>query len=218
MFDQSPNQMFPGLVVTWFLRQSALNPHVSFWWVLVEQRDSCYTDPTFRLRPVSIIPTVIDGCLLKYINASFRRFLDINVIQRYREFVPRNTRCSVFLRVVGVMTSTVFSAMLAPASNGKNSALTRCPCGPSVTTPSSCAREGGGATIAMPTSPPDPDGTTDSRTSVSAPSGRSPSVPSSFEFSHHSGALRRLLSEQQTHLLNLQISSSVHHLIALTGN
>ena len=72
--------------------------------------------------------------------------------------------------------------------------LTPCPCGPSVTTPSSCAGEGGGATIAMPTSPRDPHGTTDSGTSVSAPSGRSPSVRAFFfEFSHHSGALRRLL-------------------------
>ena len=55
-----------------------------------------------------------------------------------------------------------------------------CPCGPSVTTPSSCTREGGGATMAMPTSPPDPHGTTDLGTSASAPSGRSPSVRAFF--------------------------------------
>ena len=34
------------------------------------------------------------------------------------------TRFSVFLRGVGDLASTVFSAMVAPASNGKNSALT----------------------------------------------------------------------------------------------
>ena len=77
------------------------------------------------------------------------------------------TRFSVFLRVVGYMASTVFSAMLAPASNGKNSALMLdadpMPMRPHHT--SSCAGEG------------------DHR----------PCVPSSFEFSHHSGALRRLL-------------------------
>ena len=73
------------------------------------------------------------------------------------------TGFSVFLR--GSWTSTDFNAMLAP-------------CGPCVTTPSSCAREGGGA-IAM-TSPPDPHGTTDSRTSASPPGGRSPSVRAYF--------------------------------------
>ena len=31
-----------------FLRQSALNPHISVWWIFVEQRESCHTDPGFR--------------------------------------------------------------------------------------------------------------------------------------------------------------------------
>ena len=39
-----------------------------------------------------------------------------------RRLLP-TTRCSVFLRVVSDAASRVFSAMLAPASNGKNSAL-----------------------------------------------------------------------------------------------
>ena len=55
------------------LWQSALNPHMSFWWIFVEQFESRHTDPGFRQWLVSInIPIIIDGCLVKYINARFR--------------------------------------------------------------------------------------------------------------------------------------------------
>ena len=61
----------------------------------------------------------------------------------------------------------MFVSIFGKYSTGEpRSMLTPCPCGPSVTTPSSCAGEGGGATIATPTSPPDPHGTTDSGTSA----------------------------------------------------
>ena len=71
-----------------FLGQSVLNPHVSFWWIFVEQLESCHTDSGLRQWLVSIIiPMIIDCCLMKYINASFSLSLDINVIQKYRKSV-----------------------------------------------------------------------------------------------------------------------------------
>ena len=74
-----------------FLRQSALNPHISFWWISAEQRESCHTDPWFRQWLVSIcVPTIIDGRLLKYINARFRLSLNTNVNQMYGKIVLRN--------------------------------------------------------------------------------------------------------------------------------
>ena len=89
------------------------------------------------------------------------------------------TRFSVFLRVVGDMASTVFSSMLAsPCPCGNNSALML------VADPHAhAARESGGAHphhAHEKVSPPDPHGTTDSGTSVPAPSGRSPSVRAFF--------------------------------------
>ena len=69
---------------------SASNPHVSSWWFFVEQFESCHTDPGFRQSLISINIPIIDGCLMKNVNASFRLSLDMNLIQRYRRIVVRN--------------------------------------------------------------------------------------------------------------------------------
>ena len=72
-----------------FLCQSALNPHMPFWWISVEQFQSCHSNPGFRQWLVSInFPNIVDGCLTKYTCARFRLSLDINVIQRYRKNRP----------------------------------------------------------------------------------------------------------------------------------
>ena len=79
------------------LRQSALNPRVSFWWILAEQRKSCHTDPRFRQRLIAIhVPTIIDGRLLRYIKACVCFSLNINEIQRYRKNRPSEHRVSSF--------------------------------------------------------------------------------------------------------------------------
>ena len=48
--------VFLRSIETWlydvFLSQSALNPHMSFWWIFVEEREKCHTDPWFRQRHV----------------------------------------------------------------------------------------------------------------------------------------------------------------------
>ena len=55
-----------------FLRQSALNPHFPSGGFLIALRESCHTDPWFRQWLTSIhVPIIIDGRLLKYINACF---------------------------------------------------------------------------------------------------------------------------------------------------
>ena len=59
-----------------FLRQCALNPHMSFWWVLVEIFESCHTDPGCTQWLVSInipnnhrwLPHEVDQCSLSFVS------------------------------------------------------------------------------------------------------------------------------------------------------
>ena len=95
MFDHSSSQNVAWSSTDLFLCQSALNPHRSFWWIFVEQCESCHPDPRFRQWLVSInLPMIIDGRLLKYIKACFRLSLHINETQRYGKIVLRNLELS----------------------------------------------------------------------------------------------------------------------------
>ena len=52
----------------------------------VDKFESCHTDPRFRQWLFYInTPIIMDGCLVKYINARLRWSLDINVLQMYRK-------------------------------------------------------------------------------------------------------------------------------------
>ena len=87
MLDHSSGQIF---LLQYSVSLSASNPHVSSWWFFVEHFESCHTDPGLRQSLVSINIPIIDGCLMKNVNASFRLSLDMNLIQRYRRIVVRN--------------------------------------------------------------------------------------------------------------------------------
>ena len=71
-----------------FLRQSALNPHMSFWWFLSSNVNR--VTPIQVQKVTCLHPVIIDGLLVKYINAGFGLSLDINVILRNREIVIRS--------------------------------------------------------------------------------------------------------------------------------